>query len=55
LGPLEEMELEYTDELEYYTPPVACASPMLRLIKSPTLLLGEIIHVKEGECCRLGN
>ena len=50
-GPLEEtLELEYANELEYYTLPVVQYSPTLWLIKSPTLLLGELTHVDECNC-----
>jgi len=43
----EEEELEYANELEYHTPPVVHD---LRLIKSPTLSLGGIAHLEEGDC-----
>ena len=43
----EDEELEYTDESEYHTPPVVRD---LRLIESPTLLLGGAAHLEEGDC-----
>jgi len=43
----EDEELEYTNKLEYHTPPVVRD---LRLIESPTLLLGGTAHLEEGDC-----
>jgi len=44
---VEQEELEYANESEYHTPPVVHD---LRLIKSPTLSLGGIAHLEEGDC-----